>query len=80
MRPPICAICHVRFSDKDGGGLCSFADDDASRAFVKRRAEQPGFVGHPPDQEWFCGAHLQAAQALSHLTRGEALGKLRPSA
>ena len=78
MRPPICAVCHVRFND-DEGGLCSFAVDDATRAFNERRRAKPGFVGHPPNQEWFCGAHIEGARALSELTRSEALQRLRPA-
>ncbi|MDP2345769.1 MAG: hypothetical protein Q8O67_32800 [Deltaproteobacteria bacterium] len=75
MRPPICAICHVRFHEE--GGLVSFALDDAARAFAARRASKPGFVGHPPQKEWFCAAHIEAARALTHLTRGDALTQLR---
>ncbi len=76
MRPPICAVCHVRFG-ADEGGLCSFVLDDAARAFAKRRREEPGFVGHPPQQEWFCGDHIEAARALTHLTRSAALELLQ---
>jgi hypothetical protein len=76
MRPPICAICHDRFGP-DEGGLVSFALDDAARAFHERRRTEPGFVGHPPEQEWFCGKHVAAARALTGLTRGKALTQLR---
>jgi hypothetical protein len=76
MRPPICAICHARFGP-DEGGLVSFALDDRAREFHARRKAEPGFVGHPPEQEWFCGTHIEAARALSTLTRPEALQRLR---
>ena len=75
MRPPICAMCHDRFHE--GGGLVTFALDDAARAFAHRRAEQPGFVGHPPHKEWFCATHIEAARSLSELTRSEAVKKMR---
>jgi hypothetical protein len=78
MRPPICAVCHVRFGPEEGG-LVSFVMDEAARTFHQRRRDEPGFVGHPPEQEWFCGAHVEAARTLTHLTRGEALAKLRQS-
>jgi hypothetical protein len=77
MRPPICEICDERFDD--GGGLVTFALDDRARAFHKRRKREPGFVGHPPEKEWFCEKHIEAARALSHLTRGEAVAQLKAS-
>jgi len=51
MRPPICAVCHKRFSE--GGGLLSFTLTDEEKE-EKKRFDQPGFVGHPPGLEWFC--------------------------
>jgi hypothetical protein len=75
MRPPICAVCHARFGE-DGGGLVSFAKDDDARAFARRRHDERGFVGHPPEKEWFCGAHIAAARALAHLTKAEAMAQL----
>jgi len=76
VRPPICAICHARFGP-DEGGLVSFVLDDAARAWHERRRTEPGFVGHPPEQEWFCGEHVAAARALANKTRAEALRSLR---
>ncbi len=76
MRPPICAICGARFGG-DEGGLVSFAMDDDARAFAAKRHAEPGFVGHPPQQEWFCQDHVAAARALSGRTRREALAALR---
>ena len=78
MRPPICAICHDRFSP-DEGGLVSYERDPADAGWYER-AKTPGFVGHPPHQEWFCGRHIEAARALSGMTRRGALAKLRPPA
>ena len=79
MRPPICAVCHARFGpdDEGGGGLVSFALDDAARAFHARKKAEPGFVGHPPEKEWFCATHVAAARQLSHLTRSDAVGQLK---
>lgn len=73
MRPPICDICDARFdlSGEQAGGLVTFKpspDDQAQLA----RLRQPGFVGHPPNQEWFCSTHLPMAKALAHLELKEA--------
>lgn len=79
MRPPICAVCHVRIVDDGevgGGGLVTFADDARSIAFRARQQTEPGFVGHPPNLEWFCGDHVRAARALAHRSRSEALAAL----
>lgn len=75
MRPPICAIC-----DEDlgpDGGLLSFRLDDTARDWHARANAEPGFVGHPPEQEWFCETHLEPASELTHLTRGQAISRMR---
>ncbi|MEM1332823.1 MAG: hypothetical protein AAGG08_05135 [Actinomycetota bacterium] len=64
MRPPECEACGERFDPSDGGGLVTFALSDAGRDFEQRAAE-PGFVGHHPDQRWFCATHLLAAQEIA---------------
>ncbi len=63
MRPPSCDVCDERV-DTDEGALVACLVDEATYEF-QRRSETPGFVGHPPNQGWFCGAHLDAAQALA---------------
>jgi len=75
MRPPICEICDVRFG-LDEGGMVTFARAPEDAAWY-RRAESPGFTGHPPNVEWFCGKHIAAARALAELTRAAAVKKLR---
>lgn len=67
MRPPVCEICDA---DVDpAGGLVTFQPDDRSRDW-RRRAEEEGFVGHPPDTGWFCEEHIaaarEAAQTMSY--------------
>jgi hypothetical protein len=75
MRPPVCAIC-----DQDlvsGGGTVRFVSRDSDLAW-RVRAQQPGFVGHPPDTEWFCDAHIAAArQRAATLTIDVALREIR---
>ncbi len=78
MRPPQCALCDQHFDPFGDAGarLVSFARDSADAAWY-RRAEQPGFVGHPPHQDWFCDVHADAAAALAHETRRGAMIELR---
>lgn len=78
MRPPICEYCDndFRHNVEGEGGLVYFAKDEKDADWY-RRAEQPGFVGHPPHLGWFCAAHYPAAKALSHLTFRQALTQLR---
>lgn len=63
MKPPICELCGNRFSP-DGGGLVTFVGDERSIEW-HRRARVEGIVGHPPDQGWLCGEHVEAARQLS---------------
>lgn len=77
MRPPDCAICDERLDPFEGpGGLVSFARDPADADWYARQ-KRPGFVGHPPHEEWFCGAHIEIALAHTGLTRRAAMRDLR---
>lgn len=67
MRPPICDVCHENFSLRDG---------DTVR-FANYTPLPDGVVGHPKGLDWFCGRHIEAARALSHLTSGEAVRQIR---
>lgn len=78
MRPPMCDICDKRFdpfSDSEGG-LVTFKVGEEDKEQLARLA-QPGFVGHPPNQDWYCADHIQMANALSHLTIREARAEMR---
>lgn len=79
MKPPICEHCDERF-DPTEGGLVRFAPTPESEAWHARAAAEPGFVGHPPDQAWFCGAHVDAARSLAGSTLADALRSLREGA
>ncbi|GAB4314975.1 MAG: hypothetical protein Kow0069_16600 [Promethearchaeota archaeon] len=76
VKPPICAICGERF-DPSQGALIYFRRTAADEEWHERRRREPGFVGHPPEAEWFCGKHARRASELSNLTIGEAFGVLR---
>ena len=76
MRPPICAICHKRFSaSKDEGGLVSFKETVEDKTFNLRF--KTGIVGHKRALEWFCGNHIEAARQHKHLTWSEAKPLIR---
>ena len=75
MRPPECAVCGELLAEP-AGGLVRFQPTDDSRAW-RERAEADGFVGHPPDEEWFCPAHVVAARDLAAThTRPAALRRI----
>jgi hypothetical protein len=78
----VCEICDADLDPADtDGGLVTFLPDDRSRAWHRRAAEEPGFVGHPPDTGWFCAAHIAAARAAARtLTFPEGMRQLRAGA
>lgn len=61
--------------NSDKGGLISFALTESDKKW-KKKAEQPGFIGHPPWKEWFCEVHYEIAKKYSHLTLPEAMGEI----
>ncbi len=75
MRPPICKICGKGFGASGEGDQVFFKLSEEDKEFNKR-FEQPGFVGHPAGQEWFCGDHLELAKSFAHLSLQEALPKI----
>ncbi len=76
MKPPVCAICHNRFSEK--GGLIYFKETDTDKNYNKR-FKQNGFVGHPSNAFWFCEKHYKTALQFRELTKEEAFTKIRNS-
>ena len=72
MRPPICEVCGERIEECEGS-LISFARSAKDEDWHARANDEPGFVGHPPELEWFCADHVARARELSHLTRAEAM-------
>lgn len=81
MKPPVCAVCNREFDPAEEGGTVSFQRPDDPRsgdhldpAEVRRRGPP---TGHPPHVEWLCGDHHAAAGALTHLTKAEALERIR---
>ena len=72
MRPPECAICDVEVDCTLISFVCTTEDDE-----WHRRSQEEGFVGHPPNVDWFCANHAPAARALSHVPLSQALRKMR---
>lgn len=63
MRPPECAVCGEEFTAPDGR-LVTFAERDSDRQWRERAAAER-MVGHPPNVDWFCGVHAEAAVSLA---------------
>jgi len=74
MRPPECAVCGDEFEAADGR-LVTFAERDSDRQWRERAAAER-MVGHPPNVEWFCAGHADAAAALAEQTIDAALSEL----
>lgn len=80
MKPPICRLCGRDFDPTEEGGAVSFEPgrdpwwEGRVDAEEVERSGPP--TGHPPHVDWFCGEHLEAAEAQSHLQKGEALDRL----
>jgi len=78
MRPPACAICGDEFDAPDGR-LVTFAERDGDQQW-RERAAATRMVGNPPNVEWFCGVHADAAAALSVDTIDVAMAALTATA
>ena len=75
MRPPECAVCGREFGPAEGA-LVTFTPRPSDTEW-RERSQREGFVGHPPNVEWFCGEHAVAAQAQAGETIDVALDALR---
>ncbi len=68
-------MCDEPFGPSEGG-LLAFKLRPSDEAWERHAREQPGFCGHPPHEDWFCGEHRAAAEALAHLAIDEARRRL----
>lgn len=75
MKPPICSICHDRFTPETGD-LIYFSEDEDDKKF-NEKLRQPGFTGHPTNAFWFCEKHLPEAEKLQNLQKKEAMKILK---
>ncbi len=75
MMPPICSICHKRFSPEEGG-LSYFAEDEEDKVY-NEKLRQPGYTGHPSNAFWFCGLHIAEAKKHQNLYKKDALKILK---
>lgn len=76
MKPPICCICQKNLENFDTEGLIQFKKRKSDFAWDKR-VRKEHIVGHPPYTEWFCAKHFELAKKYEHLTKPEALSKIR---
>lgn len=67
-------MCGDEFEAADGR-LVTFAERDDDRQWRERAAAER-MVGHPPNLEWFCARHADAAAALAEATVDVALSEL----
>ncbi len=72
MKPPICRICDKELAEMNDGGLIYFKKRPSDMEW-KKKMEEIGGVGHPPNAEWFCKKHFNKANKLKHLPINEAL-------
>ena len=77
MRPPRCAICkrNHRNSELEFKLVRFKLTEEEQKAKVAQKAR--GHVGHPPGVEWFCEEHYKKAKSLKHLSKTEAIAKMR---
>jgi hypothetical protein len=76
MKPPICAICMVKFDPINTGGLIHFKLRQSDKEWRERMDKIHG-TGHPPESAWFCEKHFPRAKELSDLTIDKAFQQLR---
>lgn len=76
MRPPECCICEKMLEGESDGGLLSFVKSPSDLDWDKK-AEEPGFIGHPPYLEWFCQEHYEMAKQYQNMILREALKKIK---
>jgi hypothetical protein len=76
MKPPICEVCLRRIGENEEGKLLYFKRSPRDREWDKK-AEEPGFDGHPPYAAWFCSEHLEKAENLTYLILPEAMEKIK---
>jgi hypothetical protein len=75
VKPPICAICHKRLAENEGG-LVYFTRRESDIAWDEKR-EKTGMIGHPPWVAWFCDDHIGKAREFSGLTIDRAIAGIR---
>jgi hypothetical protein len=76
MKPPICAICGIKFDPINSGGLVYFKMRQSDIEWHERMKKIKG-TGHPPESAWFCDKHYPLANDLSHLTIDLALQQIK---
>ena len=77
VKPPDCVICGKKMDEINGGNVIWFKKSQSDLNWDKWQEENDFPEDHPPYGQIFCSKHVKAAEELSHLTYGEALGILK---
>lgn len=77
MMPPDCCLCEKGRETGDDCELICFERTESDQEWHVRAASDQGFVGHPPECEWFCHGHVATARSLVQQNLALALAHLR---
>jgi hypothetical protein len=77
VRPPVCWICGESPRDDSCSWFTAVRFGSEAEEEVRREPERAGWVGHPPEVEWFCAEHAPLAEEHAHLHWRTALTRLQ---
>lgn len=76
MMPPNCCLCNKGLATGADCELVCFHKTPEQESWYAE-AESRLIPDHPPNCEWFCEDHLEAARSLVELDLDQALAKIR---
>ena len=79
MMPPNCCLCDNGIKTGHQCELVCFSKTESDRQWHAMAATATGFTGHPPDCDWFCDIHTEAAKSFIHFDLATALRHLKES-
>ena len=71
MKPPLCYLCMATLSTKRQFFLVNFKKEKDQKDMP------PGYLGHPPNQVWFCKDHYKYPETQKHLPFSLAKGMIK---
>ena len=75
--PPNCCLCDNGIETGHQCELIYFSKTESDQQWHAMAATEAGFTGHPPDCDWFCAIHTEAAKSFIHVDLATALRHLR---